>query len=219
MYGDGRFKFVPIPERPKYVSGNSWTYGALGLGEILPTNWKWGNYAHYDPEFLTFTWGDYENKRTYQARQLKARDFYFFISSLQYHLMSGVERAPDIDPDWGYYIIGFFKAAQLPVWIHYPIPKQTLARFPNNAHVRRREGSWDPFLVFTGTAQGEAGSRLLGRAVPLSNGVLPNRLAKEAMGDWLRPSPSGSWNKRWWEEGVVSEAGVKLLLEAAGVDP
>ncbi len=218
VYGDGRFRFVPIPEWHKCVSEKTWTYADLDLQETLPKNWKWGKYAHYDPEFESFTWGDYKNKRTYQARQLQERAFYLFISSLKYFPIRGVEGAHDINPDWAYYLIGFFEVAELPTWVSYPLSTHFRDRFLNNAHIRRRDnGTHRPFLIFTGTRRGKTRSRLLERAVALSNGVIPNSLARAAM-SWLKPSSTGRWNKRWWEEGIAPQQGVRRVLEAAGLD-
>jgi hypothetical protein len=72
-YSDGTFKFIPMPEN--YPSAQSWTYEELGLKEVVPDSWK---YAHNDPEFRSFTWGDYINKRTYLTRQLCKGDYVFF---------------------------------------------------------------------------------------------------------------------------------------------
>lgn len=209
ILGDGSFKFVPIPE--DIPSEESWTYEHLGLREILTDAWSWGNYAHYDPEFLSFTWGDYENIRTLRARQLRPKDFYFFMSSLKYK-PDGAERLPDIDPDWAYYLIGFFEVAETPITVHHPIPEHIRERFPNNAHIRRDPAHHGrPFLIFTGTKTGEKKSRLLPKAVALSRQRIPNELSIAAL-PWLNPS-----NPRWWQAGIVPDEGVRLLLKAAGV--
>ena len=59
VYSEGTFKFIPIEE--DFSSSQSWIYQKLGLDSVVPSDWK---FARNDPEFQTFTWGDYINKRT-----------------------------------------------------------------------------------------------------------------------------------------------------------
>jgi len=165
--------------------------------------------VHYDPEFKTFSWGDYPNKRTYYARQLQPGDCYFFISSLKYHPGS-VKRESDISSGWAYYITGLFVAAQLPEEVSYPISQRNRSRFGNNAHIRRLEtADLGPFLVFTGD---QKGSRLLKRAIPISNKKVPNSIANDAM-PWLNEANNPEWQGRWWE-GLVPPEGTQVLLDA-----
>ena len=200
IFGDGSFKYVPI--REYCPSNDSWTYAQLGAKDWVPEDWK---YAHYDPEFLTFTWGDYAKIRTHWARKLRPGDYYFFISSLRYH-QTEARREPHIDPEWGYYLIGLFEAQEAPVELSYPIPSNLKSRFKNNAHVRRVPKSDEKFLIFSGTAR----SCLLKRAVPLSRRQYPNELAKRAL-PWASAS-----NPRWWQ-GIVSEEGASILLNEVTV--
>jgi hypothetical protein len=174
----------------------------------LPGNWRW-KYAHYDPEFETFSWGDYPNKRTYYARQLQPGDYYFFISSLR-HISTDGKRESDIDPLWAYFITGFFLVARPPEELSYPISLADRSRFKNNAHVRRSESAdLGPFLIFTGTQEK---SRLLKRAIPISNKKVPNSLAKNAM-PWLIEANNPDWQGRWWE-GLLPEEGARVLFHA-----
>ena len=172
----------------------------MGLKEWVPSDWK---YAHYDPEFITFTWGDYARIRTSWARKLHPNDYYFFIGSLRYNEEKGVKRESDIDQEWAYYLIGFFEMKLPPRQVSYPISDVIRSEFPNNAHVRRSSREDDRFLIFCGSKR----SRLLDRAIPLSHKRFPNDLAKKVM-PWLSPS-----SPRWWQ-GVLSEEAVDFILNA-----
>ena len=217
VHGDGTFKFIPIPE-DKHDPERSWKYEELGLAEDLPRNWKWGKYAHYDPEFLTFTYGDpiEHTLRLRHARELREDEFLFFLASLRYSPRDGETRASDIDPEWAYYLIGFFELAEPPIVLPYPFPDDARKRFSNNANVRRVNDQ-RPIFIFEGTKNGKEHSRQLMRAVALSNEVVPNTLARQAM-PWLTPRPNKGWAYRWWGENFVFPEGVQILLRAMGLD-
>lgn len=223
VYGNGKFWYVPIPEG-KDATERSWTYAELGLEDVLPKPWRFGEYAHYDPEFPDFTYGEPDTRkhglRLRIPRQLHKNDFLFFISSLTYRHREDVERHPDIVNGWAYYFIGFFELEEDPIRVPSPFPQDVVRRFSNNAHIRRKETD-DPLLLFRGTSVGKKRSRLLQRAIALSNGTTPNDLATHAM-PWLKPrrnmGPTG-WRYRWWSGDFVGDNGVTLLLSGLGVDP
>jgi hypothetical protein len=222
VYGNGTFRYVPIPEGEK-ATERCWTYAELQLEDVLPKPWKHGKYAHYDPEFRDFTYGEPNTRkhglRLRFARHLKEGDFLFFISSLTYRQTADTLKQADVVDDWAYYLIGFLNLAEDPINVPNPIPNDIRARFPNNAHIRRNEV--DPLLIFPGTRAGRSASRLVLRARAISDGTDPNRLAREAI-PWIRPrqnmGPTG-WRYRWWAEEFVSEEGVIRLLQAVGVEP
>lgn len=202
IFADGRFKYIPIPE--SYPSDESWTYEKLGLTEYVRSDWR---YAHYDPEFISFTWGDFINRRTYVVRKLGGNDFVFFISTLQY---KGVE-APLlswIDPNWAYYIIGYFEL-QSPVPFlkneTYPVRNEIRANFENNAHVRRDPmKNPKPFCLFKGTQR----SKILEPfPVPISRKNEPNDLAKAVLPSLNAERP------RWWSNSIIEESGVQRVFQ------
>lgn len=206
IFSDGTFRYVPIPE--KYPSDISVTYDDLGLTEFVPKKWL---YAHHDPEFTTFTWGDYINKRTYTTRRLEKNDYVFFIASLQFK--GNTETRPIwIDPIWAYYIIGYF-VLESPIpfveKIEYPISDDHRELFSNNAHVRRdyeklvEEGRDGPFSIYKGTKK----SRLLKVAVPISTKNKPNELARYTLSDPNESAP------RWWQHKVIEDNRVKHILD------
>lgn len=100
IFGDGSFLFVPILE--SYPTEASWSYGDLGLLDFLP-DWmdEKGNpiediYSHYDPEFETFTFGDYPKssdggRLNRKLQTLEKGDYLFFFASLDF-VEDGSER-------------------------------------------------------------------------------------------------------------------------------
>lgn len=201
IFGDGRFKFVPI--RENFPSENSWTYKELRLQEHVPSTWI---YAHYDPEFRTFTWGDFKNKRTFCSRQPSKGDFTFFLASLAYSSLEKVARKPWVE-NYAMYVIGYFELEEIPkkADIPYPIPSAIKERYANNAHVRRNftQEELAPFLIFKGSPR----SRPLDFAVPFSSGSKPNALAKKAIPDLDPDRP------RWWSDAIIDENGVRAIFD------
>lgn len=171
----------------------SWTYTKLGLAGWLHEGWSY-QYAHYDPEFETNTWGDYPNIRTFWTRQLGWGEHVFFIASL---------RNLNASDSWSYSVIGYFTLQGPPVEVSFPVNEAVAKRFRNNAHIRRGKGR-RPFIIFSGMREN---SRLLERAVPISYGKSPNELAKRVFSN-LNPE-----NPRWWQ-GIVQPQGVEELFEA-----
>lgn len=210
VYSDGTFKFIPIKEN--FPSPQSWTYEKLQLQDVVPNDWK---FAHNDPEFETFTWGDYINKRTYPTRQLTSGDYVFFIATLQ---RAWSQSKPNwVDPEWGYSIVSYF-ALESPVPIArdlvYPLPKQIIERFPNNAHILRdyeklkehygKNINDKPFCIFKGNDE----SQLLKFAVPISSKNAPNELAEATIQNLNSAAP------RWWANAILNQEDVvKVLAE------
>ncbi len=187
----GSFRYIPIPERDP--SPRSWTYARLGLARWLPEDWSF-QYAHYDPEFETYTWGDYPNIRTFWTRQLDPGEHVFFIASL---------RSVNASGSWSYSVVGYFTLDGSPVEVSFPVTEAVAERFHNNAHIRRGKGR-KPFIIFSGRSDN---SRLLEKAVPISYGKLPNELAKRVFSKLNPESP------RWWQ-GTVQPQAVEELFEA-----
>jgi len=201
IFGDGKFRFVPIPENQP--SEKSWTYDQLGLSEYVPLTWI---YAHNDPEFKTFTWGDYKNKRTFCTRQLSQGDFVFFIASLAYNSSRTIVRKAWV-ADYGMYVIGYFELEEIPQEnnISYPIPSAIKEKYANNAHIRwaSNKEQFSPFLIFKG---GEH-SKTLDIAVPFSVGSKPNTLAERVI-------PNLNPNKpRWWSDAIINKNGVREIFD------
>jgi hypothetical protein len=171
IFNNGHFVFVPIPEG--WPGKETPTYEELGLSEWVSHPKE---YAHYDPEFETMTYGDREHKtRVANARKLKQEDFLFFFASLS-NEFDRKKRRPT-----GFFFIGFFEIERI-------ISPQEAKRSPlarKNAHVRRRGDSG--FSVWKGSRR----SGLLVIAVPLDK-KSSNMFLRTGDGKLL---PWGSKNK------------------------
>ncbi len=150
LFEDGTFRFVPIRERKP---GNlTPRYRNLGLAEWVTDP---DDFTHYDPEFETMTFGDYERKiRVASARKLQSGDFLFFFASLS-TMEDRRKRCTT-----GFFLIGCFEIDRI---IPYNEAKDSpLTR--NNAHIRRTRDSG--FSIWKGTSR----SALLEFAVPMDKG-------------------------------------------------
>jgi hypothetical protein len=147
LFQDGSFRFVPI--RESKPGKNTPTYRDLGLVDWVPDP---DDYAHYDPEFETMTFGDYKGQlRTANIEKLKPRDFLFFFASLSNRADRRRRRTT------GLFLIGYFEIGQ----IFSDDAARMLSSLQNNAHLRRSKDT--DFTVWKGTSK----SKLLERAVPI----------------------------------------------------
>lgn len=184
IFWNGTFKFIPFIDKSCAMCP---TYRHLGLAEFVPSRYA-DSKVHYDPEFETFTYGDYSNIRTHFLRQLKIGDYLFFLASLQYHSTPDKKRKNWICPEWAFYIIGYFEIEDVYHDFELVNPEK-LSKVKNNAHVRRRYDT--NFMVWKGSQR----SKLLDIAVPVSNKQFPTSEAKRIFN--LREGP------RWWQRSVI----------------
>jgi len=164
LFEDGTFRYVPIRERKP---GNlTPRYRDLGLAEWVPDP---DDFAHYDPEFETMTFGDYEYRpRVANAKKLQSGDFLFFFASLS--TMEDRRRRGTT----GFFLIGYFEIDRI-------IPYNEAKDSPltkNNAHIRRTRDS--EFSIWKGTSR----SALLEFAVAMD---------RESADLWLRTSKRLPW--------------------------
>ncbi len=153
IFKDGTFKFVPISE--SHPSDLTPTYENLGVGKWAPEP---DMFAHYDPEFRTMTFGDYEfnengerNIRVANALKLNPKDFLFFFASL------ANKRHRKLRKTTGLYVIGFFEIRQI-----LPYREARLSTLvKQNAHRLRSKDSG--YTIWKGTKS----SGLLEYAVPM----------------------------------------------------
>lgn len=177
IFPDGAFAYVPIPEG--WPGARTPTYRKLGLAKWVTDP---DEYAHYDPEFETMTFGDYENKpRTANARKLETGDFLFFFASLSPNNDAGIKK------DIGFYLIGYFEMLRI-----IPYEEALVSRLTkNNAHVKRIDDHG--FSVWKGTNR----SSVLHRAVPIdrTNADLFLRTSKGEKLPWGAKDKSGRCRK------------------------
>lgn len=142
IFKDGTFRFVPISKDTRRYprNKNDKRYSDLFsdkkgcLPEFLPQRMA-NLYAHNDPEFVTYTYGDDTRKRDYfhkgsGDKGMKSRDFLVFYAGLTPY------EAPEQKE--GLYIVGYFEIEEV-VDFRKNIPENELRRheeiFQNNPHV------------------------------------------------------------------------------------
>ncbi|KTG08888.1 hypothetical protein AUR64_13840 [Haloprofundus marisrubri] len=204
VYPDGRFEYVPIPEREE-TSERVPTYGDLSFGFDLPPS-VLDTPVHLDPAFAgvhgatRHTYGDEHGVKAGPLSELSTGDSLFFYATLSLHGDSPTSRRV-VDDDWGTYLIGEFRVQQALTGEEYlELPAADRERFAENAHVRR-----DPFDAKVLVEGGEE-SGLFERVVPLSSreaGATANRLVTELSND----SGKGPWWRRrfWYDESATTE--------------
>jgi len=109
LLSDGTFEFIPIKESSKHISTNILTYKQIKafnsdktLAEYLPTKVQ-NYYAHNDPEFVNFTYGDLTKKgKSSNLLNVKKNDYLFFLARLTPYINNEFKKTKG-----GFYIIGY----------------------------------------------------------------------------------------------------------------
>jgi len=222
VYPDGRFEYVPIPEREPVAEGASVpTYADLDLSFPVPESVA-DRAVHLDPSFAgvhgaaATTYGDEHGVKARPIRSLAPGDRLLFYATLALHPApetvgdappSGVDADPDLPPEWGAYLIGAIVVDRVVDGgeVAGMTPEERAAAgVADNAHLRRADP--DPEVIVAG----REGSGLFERAVPLSTptaGADANRLVTELSND----SGKGPW---WRRVLRYDEAGTAALLAA-----
>ena len=157
VFPDGTFEFLPIPEERRLWSPTLPAYPKLAayndpdktLADYAPVS-RWNDRLHDDPEFRTFTYGD-DPRRTGRGAGLKScgpGDYIVFLARLVGH--DGEDRF--VGPA-GFYLIGFFRVADVLRDVEtYPTGRDFTV-FGANAHIRRaayHARALDRFWVWKG---------------------------------------------------------------------
>ena len=196
IFPDGRFTYVPIPERGATREPVP-TYADLaldvGADAVIPADAR-DRPVHLDPEFPdypggeAYTYGDEHGVKAGPLSTLDPGDSLFFYATLS--LRGDPEDVPDFPSEWGAYLIGEFRIERAITGATYrdlaPVERK---RFASNAHVKRT--AFDAKVLVAGAEE----SRLLDRAVPLSApdaGATAGPLVAELSAD----SGKGPWWRR-----------------------
>lgn len=192
IYPDGRFEYVPIPEREP-VGEPVPTYADLDLPVEIPDSLL-DRRVHLDPSFAeyarceAYTYGDEHAVKAGPLSELVAGDVVFFYATLS---AVGDDPEPWIAPEWGAYVIGSFTLATDPVSgeEYLGLPEADRAPFASNAHCKREVFDAEVLLVGDPDRSG-----LRDRALPLSGerGSEPNRIVTDLSSD----SGKGPWWRR-----------------------
>jgi len=209
---DGRFAYVPIPEREPTGEAVP-TYGDLSFPLPVDTSGVADREVHLDPEFAgvhgstTYTYGDEHGVKAGPLSTLDPGDSLFFYATLS--LRGDPAEAPAFPPEWGAYLIGEFRVERVVTGEAYrELDGAARAPFASNAHVKRE--AFDAKVLVAG---GE-GSRLLDRAVPLSApeaGATAGRLVTELSSD----SGEGPWWRRVLRYDAAATAELRRVVDDA----
>jgi hypothetical protein len=211
IYPDGRFEYLPIPEREPTREAVP-TYADLDarLAFDIPERF-YDRPVHLDPAFAeyplcsAYTYGDEHGVKAGPLSKLTPNDRLYFYATLDLH--GDPESAVEwVVPGWGAYLIGEFRVDRVVTGEAYAsLPAPERERFATNAHVKR-----DPFDAKVLVAGG-AGSKLYDRAVPLSeptDGTDANALVTELSND----SGRGPWWRRrlWFDADATTRLGAHV---------
>lgn len=170
IFEDGTFEFVPIPDlilgmMSRHVGlkyENLKAFNGVAFDEFVPPK-HLKQFAHADPDFLHFTYGDYPNQspRASNLKKLVPGDYLMFFSRL----------VPWVDGRFlgqaGFYLIGVFEIDKIFKNIFSQPEEEILRQIQTNAHIIRGQCDpllYDGFWIFKGTAN----SRRFEKAIPLN---------------------------------------------------
>ena len=204
---DGRFAYVPIPEREPTAEPVP-TYDDLSVPLGVDVSDVAGRRVHLDPEFAgvygstAYTYGDEHGVKAGPLSTLDPGDSLFFYATLS--LRGDPAEAPAFPPEWAAYLIGEFRVERAITGETYrELGDGERARFASNAHVKRT--NFDARVLVAGTED----SRLLDRAVPLS---APE--AGATAGTLVTDLSNDSGKGPWWRRVLRYDAGATARLRA-----
>ena len=192
LFEDGSFEFIPIPEAkkgihsypdcpllPRYIDLKS--PNQRDLLNFIPKKY-WMLRVHNDPEFDTFTYGDYPtlSPRAANLKRANIGDFLFFFARLE------LWKDGKFTGKAGFYLIGFFEIERILKNVTKRPTHSQLEVFGNNAHIKRGLSDpkyWDGFWVFKGSKK----SKLFKRAVPITREFINTVLTNSNKGNLIFP--------------------------------
>ena len=129
-FADGTFEYVPIPESAELIpgKGNRYTELAAKSGGTLDQFSGSSGYAHYDPEFESFTYGEPNAPKRFQLLKLNKGDYLVFYAGFK-----GQSVAIGTC-----FVIGYFQVKKIhtmPLSEDWPPP--SLKHLHGNAHFKR----------------------------------------------------------------------------------
>jgi len=188
IFKDYAFEFIPIPEAGRRVScpecstlpqyKDLTTHNGFDILQIIPKSYH-DLRVHNDPEFVSYTYGDYPSSSPRAANLKKATkgDFLFFLARLVSHDNCSFGKG-------GFYLIGYFEIESILKDVKSKPSDAFMYTFSRNAHVRRGlydQKFWDGFWVFKGSKR----SRRFRRAIPFDkkfcNSVLLDATGKKLL--------------------------------------
>lgn len=186
IFEDGSFEFIPISEskesKEERTYGNTIGRSGKPFSAYLPEKIK-DRTMHFDPEFVTFTYGDPTSKRNYLLK-LNNGDLLVFYAGLSPHQNNKHENA--------LYIIGYFFVDHVIDFNKLSVQEieNCYKTFSNNAHLKRSYDTTNLVVVV-----GNKESKLLKKAIKISRLKLdrigkPHHAVSEEMEQLLNISGS-----------------------------
>ena len=189
---DGRFEFVPIPEEvlnrvecpraPRYRDLHPVT--DLPVEAFIPRT-RLSQLMHNDPEFSTFTYGDYLRRpRAANIARLTRGDMLLFYARLVEWKNGFTRRA-------GFYFVGRFMVDRIYGPIKERPPASVLRRIRRNMHIIRGEcdrSQYDGFWVVKGSQK----STRYEIAVPFNRKLIEKCRLRDSRGRPIRWSRFGT---------------------------
>ena len=206
LFEDGTFEFIPIPENtkrhpnpncpllPQYRDLRSFNDRCSSLLRFVPKSY-WDVRVHNDPEFETFTYGDYPtiSPRAANLKRLEPGDYLFFLARL-------VRWADENFTKYtGFYLVGFIEVEEVLEEVISEPPPAKSHLFANNAHLRRALNNkelYDRFWIFKGSGYSRRfkygipfDRRFVAKAMPDSKWVWDDsRTDLQTIGSYTRSS-------------------------------
>jgi hypothetical protein len=182
IFSNGSFIFMQFPMKEDHRHDpEPPTYEGKGWGAYVPSNIL-KRRIHLDPNFTTPpTYGHDRRPGDNVIFDLKGGAGYlFFMASLQYNPSKGTDRLPWINPEWGAYLVGWFKVDNVLTQDEFSkAPYNVQQRFRNNPHFTRKDRKPEAHLWIRASQGG-----ILDTAVPLSDPVesrKPNLFTKSVL--------------------------------------
>jgi hypothetical protein len=209
---DGRFAYVPIPEREPTAEPVP-TYGDLSFRLDVDVSEVADRRVHLDPAFdgvhgaTATTYGDDHGVKAGPISTLDPGDSLFFYATLS--LRGDPTATPEFPPEWGAYLIGEFRIDRVLTGAEYrrldPVARE---RFATNAHVRRE--TFDAEVLVAGSEE----SRLFERAIPLS-APAAGATAGPLVTDLSADSGKGPWWRRVLRFDCEGTERLRAVVDAA----
>ncbi|MBI4218743.1 MAG: hypothetical protein HY682_01270 [Chloroflexi bacterium] len=188
LFPDGTFEVLPIVETPPLAGPHSVRFADLrsfndpgtSLARWVPERLH-NAAAHFDPEFLTYTYGDNcaTAPRAAALKNVQRGDLIFFVARLARWERNRFSGEP------GFFLVGFLEVDSVVSDVRGAPRDALLARVRANAHIRRGLNDpawWNGFWVFAGTAR----SNRFRHGVPVD---------RDFVSEVLRDARGGPW--RW----------------------
>lgn len=161
LFQDGSFEYIPIPDdygKSENTYGNTLGRSGKKLIDFFPPNWQRkmaDRPIHFDPEFVTFTYGDPTRLKS-GLRYLQSGDMLVFYCGLEGWGFSSVPAL---------YLLGYFDVLTAGKASEFS-PNEIEELFSGNFHVKNPvDGQKDALILVKGSEK----SRLFEKAVCISS--------------------------------------------------